>query len=58
MPQLNWWATTKQEDWGLVENLVEMVSEEITPRLRKWGVEVIDIATHTCVKCRAYRLIT
>lgn len=58
VPKLNWWKTNKRKDWGLVENLVDMVTEEITPKLRKWGVEPVDLATHTMVKCRTYRLIT
>ena len=58
VPGLDWWADGKQKNWGLVENLVEMVSEECTPRLHRWGVDVIDLAAHTMVRCRTYRLIT
>ena len=58
VPQLDWWQGTSKENWGLVENLVEMVGEEITPRLRKWGVDLVDLAPHTMVRARAYRVIT
>ncbi len=58
VPQLDWWQNGERDNWGLTENLVTTVEGEITPRLRRWGIEVIDVATHTMTRARTYRLIT
>ena len=55
---LDWWANKKRDNWGLVENLVPVVREEIDPQFRRWGIVVVDIAFHTVVKCRTYRIIS
>ena len=58
VPQLDWWQTDERDSWALTENLVVTAEAEIVPRLRRWGIEVVDLAIHTVARARTYRLIT